>query len=58
MSLKLHSLNVRGMQNAIKRKTIVDWSKDKYHGICLLQETHSTENIESQWNKEWDGRIL
>ena len=58
MSLKLHSLNVRGLQNGIKRKTIFDWIKDKYYGICLLQETHSTESLESQWNKEWDGKII
>ena len=58
MSLKIHSLNVRGLQNVMKRKTIFEWLKVKYNGICFLQETHSTEKVETSWSKEWGGTIF
>ena len=56
--IKLYSFNVRGLRDKLKRKIIFHHLKDKYpHGIYLLQETHSSLDIENEWKKQWGGDI-
>lgn len=56
--LNLVSLNVRGLGNKCKRITLFNWLKRKYKDcIILLQETHSTQDIEKQWQDEWGSHI-
>ena len=50
---KLISLNIRGISNFRKRKTIFTWCRKQKADIIFLQETHSTENNEAQWKREW-----
>ena len=57
-SLKLVSLNVRGLGDFKKRKMIFLWAKRQKADILLLQETHSTNNLEQQWKNEWGGEII
>ena len=52
--IKLYSFNVRGMRDDVKRKLIFRHLKIKYpNGIYLLQETHSTVEVEKKWDLEW-----
>ena len=57
MSLKLLTLNVRGLRDNIKRRAIFNFYRNKGDIICL-QETHSEENDEQGWAMEWGGDIL
>ncbi len=49
--------NAKGLRDKTKRKTVFEHLK-KLGGIILLQETHGTKNIETQWKNEWDGDII
>ena len=48
-NFKLLSLNVRGINNFHKRRTIFTWG---------LQETHSKVETETQWKNECSGKIF
>ena len=58
--IKMLSLNVRGIRDNDKRRGLFRWLK-KYHNandcFILLQETHSTENVERIWMNEWGSDI-
>ena len=51
----LISLNIRGISNFRKRKTIFTWCRKQKADIIFLQETHSTEKNEAQWKREWSA---
>ena len=34
------------------------WCRKTKSDIIFLQETHSTKDVERQWEREWGGRIL
>ena len=55
---KLISLNVRGIKNFQKRRTMFLWCRRKKSHLVFLQETHSKKEIETQWRNEWGGKIL
>ena len=57
MSLKLISINVRGIGDVIKRRAIFNFYRQRAEIICL-QETHSYKEIEEIWSSEWQGDIL
>ena len=52
------SCNVRGLRDNLKWKTIFNKFYSAKYDIILLQETHSTPEIEQVWNKEWPGLLL
>ena len=57
MALKIVSLNTRGLQSCEKRRAIFD--KHRFHAdLLILQETHSSKEIETIWENEWGGRIV
>ena len=56
--LKIVSLNVRGISNFRKRRSIFNWCRKLRADLILLQETHSTNSVETQWQHEWGGKIL
>ena len=58
MEVKICTFNVRGLGDQKKRRQIFKWVRDNEIGICLLQETHSTKNIESYWKAEWGYEII
>ena len=43
--LNLISLNVRGIRDRVKRKTIFDWVRTRRADVVMLQETYSTPDI-------------
>ena len=51
--LALSSLNVRGINNQKKRKSIFQWLKTRYPGIIL---TYSSEKDEEQWTSDFWGQ--
>ena len=52
------SLNVRGINDKVKRMKIFRWLRNKKIDIAFLQETFSTKESEKQWTSDWDGEIL
>ena len=56
--LKLISLNVRGLRNGNKRRTIFSHLKTQKATIFRLQETYSSSEDKKVWSAEWVGNIL
>ena len=54
---KIFSLNARGLANAQKRRAIFEKHR-KTADILILQESHSTKDIELIWESEWGGKII
>ena len=57
-TLKFVSLNVKGISNFHKRKTIYTWCRKKNAHFFLLQERHSKKEVETQWKNEWGAEII
>ncbi len=56
VDIRMYSFNVRGLRDKVKRKIVFNHLMTKYpKGIYLLQETHSTPDVESTWKKDWPG---
>ena len=53
--LNLISLNVRGLRDRGKRKSILEWCKHKKGDILFFQETYSTPEVETRWKSELGG---
>ena len=52
--VKIFSINVRGVANAEKRRSLYD--KHRVNADFLIfQETHSSPEIEKIWQNEWGG---
>ena len=56
-SLRLLSLNVKGISNFRKRRAVFTWCRKQKADVIFLHETHSTEEREKQWIKEWGSQI-
>ena len=56
--LKIMSLNVRGLCNFKKRRSIFNWCRKSAGDLVFLQETHSVKENERQWQHEWGGKII
>ena len=52
------SLNVRGLRNRVKRRSIFCFLKDQNCDVYFLQETYSEPNDEISWRSEWGGDIF
>ena len=57
-SCNVISLNVRGLRNSLKRRSIFCFLKDQKCDVYFLQETHSEPNDENIWRSEWGGAIF
>ena len=56
---KIISLNVRGISNYKKRRTIFTWCrKQRADIIFFLQETHSIEGNGVAWKREWGAPLF
>ena len=51
------SLNVRGLRDTVKRRSIFTYLKDQEANFYVLQETFSNVNDEAIWRNEWGGEI-
>lgn len=52
-SLKIISLNVRGIRDNTKRKSIFLFSRRKNADLIFLQETHSVDDDVKFWKAQW-----
>ena len=52
------SLNVRGIRDQLKRRSIFAYLKDHSPKIIFLQETYSEPCDEMIWKSEWGGEIF
>ena len=60
LGFKLLSLNVRGLRDFKKRKTIINWIMKQKADIIFLQETYSTPDIGhivTDWKYQWKGNM-
>ena len=56
--IKILSMNVRGLySNKKKRLDLFKWAHEKKSDITCFQETHSTSEIEKDWECEWGNKI-
>ena len=55
-NLTLFTTNTKGQSKENKRKAQWQWARDNYADIVLLQETHSTKEVEQIWAKQWSGK--
>ena len=56
--IKFGSLNVRGLNNNVKRQAIFTWARKKKFDVLLLQETYCAIELENKWKNEWGGTIV
>ena len=56
LDVKLYSLNVRGLRDKVKRRCMFDWLRNTQYDIFILQETHSTTEVEKYWSSEWGSK--
>ena len=52
---KILTINVNDLNQSNKRVKIFNYLKSNKTDITLLQETHSTNESEKKWQKEWPG---
>ena len=52
------TLNVRGLRNPVKRRSIFGFLKDQNCEAYFLQETYSELSYEIIWRSEWGGVIF
>ena len=52
------SLNVRGLRDGVKRRRVFRYLKRMNADIALLQEMHSSKDIEEMWSNEWGNKII
>ena len=53
VTLKITSLNVRGLRDDAKRREVFNWLRAKRPSICMLQEVHCIEKTNHLWKAEW-----
>ena len=58
VNLGVATFNVNGINAKAKRVKIFEWLKLKQETVFFLQETHSTPEVEKQWESEWGGKIF
>lgn len=52
-NINVVSFNVNGLRNQAKRRKIFNYLKNASSHVVLLQETHSTPEVEKLWSSEW-----
>ena len=57
MVLQIVTLNVRGIVDTVKRRSILNYYSDRANILCF-QETHSTKEDEQIWKSEWHGTTI
>lgn len=58
VNLSVISLNVRGIREQTKRRSIFSFLKDQEANVYFLQETYSQPADENVWKNEWGGKIF
>ena len=56
-TLTIATINANGMRDNFKRNVLFDYLTRRKFNIALIQETHSEEEDEVLWRKQWAGEI-
>ena len=56
-SLKIASLNCRGLGDFYKRRDVFSFLREKNFSLYLLQDTHFTSDIEERISREWGYHV-
>ena len=51
------SVNIRGLNKSLKRRTVFRWLHHQHCPFVFLQETYSSEECENIWQAEWGGEV-
>ena len=57
-NIKVVSLNVRGINNCMKRRKVFRYLKRNKADICFLQETFCSKEKEAIWASEWGNTCI
>jgi len=58
LDIKCLSINIRGLNKSIKRRSVFRWIHNQKAQFIFLQETHSTQINTDFWTAEWGGKIF
>ena len=58
LDIKCLSINIRGLNKSIKRRSIFRWIHNQNAQFTFLQETHSTKLTVDTWSAEWGGKAF
>ena len=58
LDIKCLSINIRGLNKSIKRRSVFRWIHNQNAQFIFLQETHSTQINTDFWTAEWGGKIF
>ena len=56
--VSIASLNVRGINDSVKRTSVFRWLRKNKFDVVFLQETYCSEKNENTWKNEWNGNIV
>ena len=57
-NVKVMSLNVRGLNDSLKRKKVFGWINQQKPHIVFLQETFCTNKLQPYINSMWKGKVI
>ena len=52
------SVNIRGLNERKKRRSVFRWLKREKVDICFIQESFSVQDSERMWKNEWGGEMF
>lgn len=55
---KVLSLNIRGLRQNSKRRTLFHRLKQRQLAIVALQESYITAEDKDTWQREWGGKLF
>ena len=55
---KCLSVNIRGLNKSLKRRTVFRWLHLQKCSFAFLQETYSSKECENAWQAEWGGEVF
>ena len=58
LDVQIYSLNCNGLGDEHKRVAVFDKLNTKYNGIFLFQETHSSQETELKWIRQWGSKHM
>ena len=58
MAIILGTLNINGCRNAKKRAALLEYIRLKQSSVVFLQECHSDQDNQPQWEMEWKGPVF
>ncbi len=55
---RILTFNCNGIRDDSKRRQVFNYLRSKGADLILLQESHSTANVEKIWENEWGGKVF